>query len=44
MNKKKTIKSKDNDNKSEIINYKDKNTLPQIEKNKFNQRIIKQIW
>ena len=37
MNKKKTIKSKENDNKSEIINYKDKNTLPQIEKNKFNR-------
>jgi len=35
--KKKSDKSKDNDNKSEIINYKDKSTFPQIEKNKLNR-------
>ena len=35
--KKKSDKSKDNDNKSEIINYKDKSAFPQIEKNKLNR-------
>ena len=35
--KKKSNNSKDNDNKSEIINYKDKSTFPQIEKNKLNR-------